>query len=73
MMMMRTWPRSSSQGTRCIIKPEMIKVKRTYFLQFGTNLLEGWTHVDATEVFGGREMNNEPLEMKGMKIAKLVT
>jgi hypothetical protein len=51
----------------------MIKVKRTYFLQFGTTLLEGWTHVDATEVFGGREMNNEPLEMKGMKIAKLVT
>ena len=28
--------------------------------------------VDATEVFGGRETNNEPLEIKGM-IAKLVT
>ena len=28
--------------------------------------------VDATEVFGGRETNNKPLEFKGMKIAKLL-
>ena len=44
------------------LKPGMIKVKRTCFYSLVLPCYEGWTHVDATEVFGGHEMDSDTLE-----------